>query len=60
MSDNNLNKLKSILREFFSVNPPFFEGKDLCLLRNQSKGKGVKAVEARLGDKQVVLNSFIV
>ena len=98
------------LREFYNANPKSLEGRELYLLRNQSKGKGIglytegssfypdfilwlvvgdiqyvsfvdpkgirnlnglndqkiqfhkgiKAVEARLGDKQVVLNSFIV
>jgi hypothetical protein len=98
------------LREFYNANPAFFEGKELYLLRNQSKGKGIglyaegssfypdfilwlvvgdiqyvtfvdpkgirnlnglhdqkiqfckgiKGIEKKLGDKQVVLNSFIV
>lgn len=98
------------LRKFFSANPAFFEGKDLYLLRNQSKGKGIglytegssfypdfilwlvvgdiqyvsfvdpkgirnlnglndqkiqfhkgiKSIEHRLGDKQIILNSFLV
>jgi hypothetical protein len=29
------------LREFYTANPSFFEGKELYLLRNQSKGKGI-------------------
>jgi hypothetical protein len=98
------------LREFFSANPAYFEEKELYLLRNQSKGKGIglytegssfypdfilwlvvgdvqyvsfvdpkgirnlnglhdqkiqfhkgiKAIEHRLGDKQIILNSFLV
>lgn len=98
------------LRGFYNSNPAFFEGKELYLLRNQSKGKGlglytegssfypdfilwlvigekqfvtfvdpkgirnlngmkdhkisfyrsIKDIEARLADKNVVLNSFIV
>lgn len=98
------------LRDFFNTNQPFFEGKELYLLRNQSKGKGIglytegstfypdfilwlvvgdiqyvtfvdpkgirnlngindtkiqfykgiKGIEDKLGDKQIVLNSFIV
>ena len=98
------------LRDFFNTNQPFFEGKELYLLRNQSKGKGIglytegssfypdfilwlvvgdiqyvtfvdpkgirnlngihdtktqfykgiKGIEEKLGDKQIILNSFIV
>jgi len=98
------------LREFFNANTSFFEGKELYLLRNQSRGKGIglytegssfypdfilwlvvgdvqyvtfidpkgirnlnglhdqkiqfykgiKSIEEKLGDKKVVLNSFIV
>ena len=98
------------LRDYYNANPAVFEGKELYLLRNQSKGKGIglytegssfypdfilwlvvgdvqyvtfvdpkgirnlnglqdqkiqfykgiKAIEDKLGDKQVVLNSFIV
>lgn len=98
------------LREYYNANNGYFEGKELYLLRNQSKGKGIglytegssfypdfilwlvvgdiqyvtfvdpkgirnlnglldpkiqfykgiKDVEDRLGDTQVVLNSFIV
>ncbi len=98
------------LRDFYHANAGFFEGKELYLLRNQSKGKGlglyvegssfypdfilwlvvgqtqyvsfvdpkgirnlnglidkkiqfhkdIKEIERRLGDKQIILNSFIV
>jgi hypothetical protein len=98
------------LRDFYNATPTFFDGKEMYLLRNQSKGKGIglytegssfypdfilwlvigdtqyvtfvdpkgirnlnglndqkiqfykgiKGIEERLGDKQMVLNSFIV
>lgn len=34
------------LRTFYQNNPPFFEGKDLYLLRNLSRGRGVGFFEA--------------
>ena len=34
------------LKEFYQNNKPFFKGKELYLLRNQSKGKGVGFFEA--------------